>query len=93
MVLYDTPGVIPKQIRKLDEMMMRNVRTATLNADCVLIVVDACQQPEEVLELPDLSCTVQESCLFGPFGCLTSGLSELESEANKLVKKMVDRTL
>lgn len=51
MVLYDTPGVIPKQIRKLDEMMMRNVRTATLNADCVLVVVDACQQPEEVLEL------------------------------------------
>jgi GTP-binding protein Era len=50
MVLYDTPGVIPKQIRKLDEMMMRNVRTATLNADCVLVVVDACQQPEEVLE-------------------------------------------
>lgn len=48
MVLYDTPGVIPKQIRKLDEMMMRNVRTATLNADCILIVVDACQQPEEV---------------------------------------------
>lgn len=38
----------------MDEMMMRNVRTATLNADCVLIVVDACQQPEEVLELPGL---------------------------------------
>jgi len=58
MVLYDTPGVIPKQIRKLDEMMMRNVRTATLNADSVLIVVDACQQPEEVLEPPSLSCIV-----------------------------------
>lgn len=51
MVLYDTPGVIPKQVRKLDEMMMRNVRTATLNADCVLIVVDACQQPEEVMSM------------------------------------------
>ncbi|KAG0630214.1 hypothetical protein M758_1G162900 [Ceratodon purpureus] len=51
MVLYDTPGVIPKQIRKLDEMMMRNVRTATLNADCVLVVVDACQQPEEVMSM------------------------------------------
>jgi len=30
---------------------MRNVRTATLNADSVLIVVDACQQPEEVMSM------------------------------------------
>ena len=49
MILYDTPGVIPKKLRKLDEMMMQNVRTATLNADCVLVVVDACHQPEQVL--------------------------------------------
>lgn len=49
MILYDTPGIIPQKLRKLDEMMMQNVRTATLNADCVLVVVDACSQPEQVI--------------------------------------------
>ncbi len=48
MILYDTPGVILKKLRKLDDMMMQNVRTATLNADCVLVVVDACHSPEQV---------------------------------------------
>lgn len=28
-------------------MMMQNVRTATINADCILVVVDACQVPEK----------------------------------------------
>jgi len=57
MILYDTPGVIPKKIRKLDEMMMQNVRTATLNADCVLVVVDACQQPEQVMDMLEIGAT------------------------------------
>ncbi|KAL3695988.1 hypothetical protein R1sor_010064 [Riccia sorocarpa] len=48
MILYDTPGFIPKTMRRLDEMMMQNVRTATINADCVLVVVDCCQEPEKM---------------------------------------------
>ncbi|GAB2295207.1 hypothetical protein Dimus_029382 [Dionaea muscipula] len=34
MILYDTPGVIEKKMHKLDSMMMKNVRRATLDADC-----------------------------------------------------------
>jgi len=48
MVLYDTPGVLQEQKHKLDSMMMQNVRSATVNADCVLILVDACKAPENV---------------------------------------------
>ncbi|KAM3285006.1 GTPase ERA-like, chloroplastic [Capsicum chacoense] len=53
MILYDTPGVIEKKMHKLDSMMMKNVRSAAVNADCVLVVVDACKVPakiDEVLE-------------------------------------------
>lgn len=48
MILYDTPGVIEKKMHKLDSMMMKNVRSATVNADCVLVVVDACKVPQQV---------------------------------------------
>lgn len=48
MILYDTPGVIERKMHKLDTMMMRNVRSAAVNADCVLVVVDACKMPEKV---------------------------------------------
>ncbi|GLJ19129.1 hypothetical protein SUGI_0343580 [Cryptomeria japonica] len=48
MILYDTPGVIQKKVHKLDSMMMKNVHTATIGAECVLIVVDACKIPEKV---------------------------------------------
>lgn len=48
MILYDTPGVLQKERHKLDSMMMKNVRSATDNADCVLILVDACKAPEKV---------------------------------------------
>ncbi|XVF17932.1 hypothetical protein REPUB_Repub10bG0167400 [Reevesia pubescens] len=63
MILYDTPGVIEKKMHKLDSMMMKNVRSAVLNADCVLVLVDACKVPEkidEVLEegVGDLKCTL-----------------------------------
>ncbi|KAH1047741.1 hypothetical protein J1N35_038525 [Gossypium stocksii] len=63
MILYDTPGVIEKKMHKLDSMMMKNVRSAALNADCVLVIVDACKVPEninEVLEegVGDLKCTL-----------------------------------
>ncbi|KAI8542497.1 hypothetical protein RHMOL_Rhmol08G0142400 [Rhododendron molle] len=43
MILYDTPGVIEKKMHKLDSMMMKNVRSAATDADCVLVVVDACK--------------------------------------------------
>lgn len=48
MILYDTPGVIEKKMHKLDSMMMKNVRSAAVNADCVLVVVDACKVPGTV---------------------------------------------
>lgn len=48
MILYDTPGVIEKKLHKLDSMMMKNVRSAAINADCVLLVVDACKVAEKV---------------------------------------------
>nr|ADE77123.1 unknown [Picea sitchensis] len=51
MVLYDTPGVIQKEMHKLDAMMMKNVHSATGNADCVLTVVDVCKVPEKVNDL------------------------------------------
>lgn len=48
MILYDTPGVIEKKMHKLDSMMMNNVRSAAVSADCALVVVDACKAPEQV---------------------------------------------
>lgn len=52
MILYDTPGVIEKKMHKLDTMMMKNVRSAAINADCVLVVVDACKTPQDVIQIP-----------------------------------------
>lgn len=51
MILYDTPGVIEKKMHKLDSMMMKNVRNAAVNADCVLVVVDASKMPQKVIFL------------------------------------------
>ncbi|PIN15773.1 Ras-like GTPase ERA [Handroanthus impetiginosus] len=51
MILYDTPGVIEKKMHKLDSMMMNNVRSAAINADCVLVVVDACKAPQKIDEV------------------------------------------
>ncbi|PON99615.1 GTP-binding protein Era [Trema orientale] len=51
MVLYDTPGVIEKKMHMLDSMMMKNVRNAAINADCVLVLVDACKVPEKIDEI------------------------------------------
>lgn len=48
MILYDTPGVIEKKMHKLDSMMMKNVRSAAINADCVVVLVDASKMPEKV---------------------------------------------
>jgi len=48
MILYDTPGVIEKKMHRLDTMMMKNVRDAAINADCVVILVDACKTPTNV---------------------------------------------
>ncbi|XP_074592858.1 GTPase ERA-like, chloroplastic [Curcuma longa] len=48
MILYDTPGVIEKKMHMLDSMMMNNVRNAAINADCVLVVVDACKVPQKI---------------------------------------------
>ncbi|XP_035539799.1 GTPase ERA-like, chloroplastic [Juglans regia] len=51
MILYDTPGVIEKKMHKLDSMMMKNVRSAAINADCVLVLVDACKVPQKIDEV------------------------------------------
>ncbi|CAK9152363.1 unnamed protein product [Ilex paraguariensis] len=51
MILYDTPGVIEKKMHKLDSMMMKNVRSAAINADCVLVVVDASKVPQKIDEV------------------------------------------
>ncbi|KAF6171179.1 hypothetical protein GIB67_027985 [Kingdonia uniflora] len=51
MILYDTPGVIEKKMHKLDSMMMNNVRSAAVNADCVVVVVDACKVPQKIDEV------------------------------------------
>ncbi|KAJ0840214.1 putative GTP-binding protein Era [Helianthus annuus] len=51
MILYDTPGVIEKKMHMLDSMMMKNVRSAAINADCVLVVVDACKTPQNIDEM------------------------------------------
>lgn len=51
MILYDTPGIIGKKMHKLDSMMMNNVRSAGVNADCVLVVVDACKPPHKIDEI------------------------------------------
>ncbi|XP_073317411.1 GTPase ERA-like, chloroplastic [Primulina huaijiensis] len=48
MILYDTPGVIEKKMHKLDSMMMKNVRSAAFNADCVIVVVDVCKEPQKI---------------------------------------------
>lgn len=48
MIMYDTPGVIEKKMHKLDSMMMKNVKNAAVNADCVLVVVDACKAPQKI---------------------------------------------
>lgn len=58
MILFDTPGVIEKKMHKLDSMMMKNVRSAAVNADCVLVVVDSCKAPEKVFFY------LWETCLF-----------------------------
>lgn len=54
MILYDTPGVIEKKMHKLDSMMMKNVKSAAINADCVIVVVDATKIPQTV----SLSCLI-----------------------------------
>jgi GTP-binding protein Era len=51
MILYDTPGVIEKKMHRLDTMMMKNVRDAAINADCVVILVDACKTPTNIEEV------------------------------------------
>ncbi|KAF7134258.1 hypothetical protein RHSIM_Rhsim08G0119600 [Rhododendron simsii] len=48
MILFDTPGVIEKKMHKLDSMMMKNVRSAAIDADCVLVVVDACKELQKI---------------------------------------------
>ena len=45
MVLLDTPGVMKEEFNKLDEMMLKSVRTAMANADVLLTIVDAVRDP------------------------------------------------
>ncbi|KAL6576123.1 hypothetical protein OROHE_000594 [Orobanche hederae] len=50
-ILYDTPGVIEKKMHKLDSMMMKNVRSAAIDADCVIVVADATRAPQKIDEM------------------------------------------
>ncbi|XP_030523693.1 GTPase ERA-like, chloroplastic isoform X3 [Rhodamnia argentea] len=66
MILYDTPGVIEKKMHKLDSMMMSNVRSAAVNADCVLVLVDACKVPEKWYEkFTDVDDVIPVSAKYG----------------------------
>lgn len=47
--LDDTPGVIQKETHKLDTMMIDIVRRAAMDADCILLVIDACKVPHKVV--------------------------------------------
>lgn len=78
MILYDTPGVLQKEMHKLDSMMMKNVRSATINADCVLILVDACKAPEKVWFL-----VYKTVIFFSPFflNCFVSRLMKCWKKA------------
>lgn len=49
MVLFDTPGVMNQKNHKLDEVMMKNVRSAAASADCVVLLIDISMDPEEVI--------------------------------------------
>lgn len=49
-ILFDTPGVISERRNKLEEMMMRNVRSAMINSNAVLAIVDATLEPIRILE-------------------------------------------
>jgi len=64
MILYDTPGIIEKKMHKLDSMMMKNVRSAGINADCVLVVVDACKMPQKVFLVTNNSDNIFEIIFF-----------------------------
>ncbi|KAJ4749409.1 GTPase Era [Rhynchospora pubera] len=58
-ILYDTPGVIEKEMHKLDSMMMNNVKKAAIDADCVLVVVDACKMPQKIDDLLEGVCSLK----------------------------------
>ncbi|CAN1190594.1 GTPase ERA-like, chloroplastic [Linum perenne] len=47
-------------MHKLDTMMMKNVRSAAINADCVLVIVDASKTPEKIDEVLGEGGTVLE---------------------------------
>lgn len=64
MILYDTPGVIEKKMHMLDSMMMKNVRSAAINADCVLVVVDACKVPQKVCFVIFNTYVTNHTCIY-----------------------------
>lgn len=51
MILLDTPGIIKDMRTKLDEKMMHNVRTAVQDADALLVIIDATEDPAEALAM------------------------------------------
>ncbi|KAH9711317.1 GTPase ERA-like [Citrus sinensis] len=66
MILYDTPGIIEKKIHMLDSMMMKNVRSAGINADCIVVLVDACKAPERWYEkFTDVDEVIPVSAKYG----------------------------
>ncbi|XP_078168509.1 GTP-binding protein Era-like protein [Carex rostrata] len=59
-ILYDTPGVIQKEMHTLDSMMMKNVKKAAVDADCMMVVVDACKMPQKIDDILEGICTLEK---------------------------------
>ena len=51
MILLDTPGVIQDQRNRLEQRMMRAVKSAIRDADALLAIIDASDRPEEALAM------------------------------------------
>ncbi|KAK9814006.1 hypothetical protein WJX73_008810 [Symbiochloris irregularis] len=63
MILLDTPGVMREERNQLDGKMMQNVRSARRDADILLALVDASDEPEQGLDLLQLSSDQSTSSL------------------------------
>ncbi|KAG6526896.1 hypothetical protein ZIOFF_008983 [Zingiber officinale] len=93
MILYDTPGVIEKKMHMLDSMMMNNVRNAAINADCVLVVVDASKVPQKIDDVLEGIGTFRISlCYFLPCSntCFSIYLFTLDFHILQWYQKFTD---
>lgn len=49
-ILLDTPGVMDFESSQLDKVMMKNMRTAVMSADAVIVLLDGKQRPMDQLK-------------------------------------------